>query len=608
MKLKDSDIKSIKRRIRLAEQFNEKELKDKFVRSLELYEGCQWPDRRKYSERSRVVVNYILHVTETSVHSVAFKYPEFTIQPETKEGAGTERVAKAALRWSWNKAGAQRELKRAFKDSKIFGTGVVYQGWLFETWEGERFEDGRPAQVGDEEQDTTPNPSAETYTETVTTAEVREDRWFIKRINPGYFFVNPECDRVFENASYCGYWELRPLEEVKKNKHFQNTRQLKGSTANLNRWFDQIIQREVKDELCVPSDLKRVKLYHYFEKQRRIHAIFCDEHDKPLFIEQWGWEFDKYPFEVIQNPGSEDEFWGMSLPLSIEHQQRELNESRSQLSNFRRMANPKFQTQGNTLSDKAKNELKSADPLVIVEHNGGIPESIIPIQQPTIQPEVYTTEERLLKDMQTIAAIDPYDLGNVPTKRQTTSETQAVQNQGGARMQNDRQEFEDLCARVATDCIRWLKQYSVKTRSIPIYDEQDNVMGWQDFTRDQIVGDYDISVFATSTMAPNSQNQMQDIGFLLQSLNPLLQLLPVAQQSGINLIPLVKQVFNSIPSIRNVNEIIQGLQGTAPQPPQMAMGATPQPGMGQGGVGFPPVDTRTQPDLSQLLGQLQGQQ
>src|SRR5207253_3776252 len=100
-------------------------------------------------------------------------------------------------------------------------------------------------------------------------------------------------------------------------------------------------EAETQDK--IPADVKRVKLYHYYEKARRLHVVMCDEHDKPLMEESWSWQWDRYPFRVRQNVGDTDQFWGIPGPLLIEHQQKELNEARSQLSDHRRRFVPKFQ-------------------------------------------------------------------------------------------------------------------------------------------------------------------------------------------------------------------------------------------------------------------------
>lgn len=557
--LKPEEVRTIWNRLQMAEKHNVRSLRQPMKRALDLYKGLQWPNMDVESPSTRIVCNYILHVIETRVYGVTFRYPRFVITPATEEAETREPIAEAALKYSWRAGRIQDELRRQAKDKELFGLGISLNGWLFETDDG----------VIDETGEKGPK-------------KVRQDRFFARRIFPGNFLVSPECGRELSEAQYCGYWELVPLAEVKKNEHFSNTRGLKGTADNLRSFLDPQKVKQGEE----PNDVKRVKLYHYYEKARQIHVIMSPETPNPLYAEKWTWETGRYPFRVIQGPGDEDTFYAMPMPLLIEHPQREINESRSQLSNHRRMAVPKYQCGPGTLTAKAEAALKSADPLAIVEHNSETPAAIAPIPPHQIQPEVYKTEEIALQDIQAIAAVDQYQLGNAPTKRTPTAEVQAISSTGGARSQNDKQMFENLCAEVARDCIAWLKQNAVKTRQLPIYRKGAQVAQWIDFSRQEIAGEYDIEVAANSTSAPNDADKLQSIAFFIQSVNPLIQLLPMAQQAGINLLPLLKQILKSLPDIEDVDEILQGMQQGAGM--QGLPGALPPGSAAPGAPAQPP--------------------
>lgn len=585
-KLTDSDARNLKNRVQLAERYVEKEQRDKWDRALQLYKGEHFKDLTRARQDNAVVVNYLLHVAETKVCSIAFRYPEFTVLPLTAESRKYVDIANSALRYEWRMSKVQREARRALKDKEIFGTGVVYNGWLFETQDGMRIEDGRQPVEG-EDKDKTPDPdAADEGTTPIPVEEVRTDRFYCKRISPMCFLVDPECGRILDDAEYCGYWELRPLTEVKKNPHFKNTKNLKGTTANLQNYFTGAYRNLAVDD--VPSDVKRVKLYHYYERNRRLHVIFCDEHDKPLYIGNWNWETDSYPFRVLQAPGDEDIFFGMSPLLMVEAPQMEMNEARSQLRRHRRMSVPHFWTRTGNMTRQAREQIKSCIPLGIVETNG---DPINAIPRLDIQPEVYQTEQRALQDIQTISATDQYQMGRPPTKRATEGEVHAIQSLGGARSQDDRQGFEEFCAEIALDCLNWLRQYSTKTRTLPIYDTEGNIRNYfPDFTGDQIKGEFDIEVFVNSTTAPNNADILQGMAFWTQSFPPFLQSVLIAAQNGIDLTDLVRETLKVIPGIRNVDKIMDGFHLPI-APPNTPPGASPggSPGAPPGGPpGMPP--------------------
>jgi hypothetical protein len=578
--LSQADAKKVKCRIRVAEEYAKKHFQKAADRAQKLYDGEHYEDIGKPSSEPRVIVNYIWPMVETLVQSVAFNYPEFTLVPLNQEGAAAEPIAAQAIRHEWRQSKAQRECKRALRDSKITNLGVVYTGWLFET-EGPkpvRMESGRMPVEG-EEQDQTPDlMSAEPAVDQLA---VREDRFLVKRISPKCFLIAPECDSVLENAAYCGHWELWPLEKVKADKRFKNTRQIKGNSKNLKEYFGKAAgESEPLSTGDEKADMLRVQLYHYWERDRRIHAVFCDEHDQPLLVEKWTWKADRYPYRVLRGPGDEDDFFDTPPPLRVEHPQQEINESRTQLSVQRKISNPGYQAVGWSPDQKSKRQMRSGHANRIIEVEK--PLELLPRAQ--VQPEVYQSATQAVQDIQFIGGLNEYQTATPPTKRVTTSEVEAIQQAGGARSSADRQAFEMFCAEVAEDLLAWLQQYSVRTRTLPIYDESGSVTDFKDYSSRDIQGQFSIEVYVGSTSAPNEQDKVKNTGFLLQSLQPF------AEAYQIDLRPLLRDLLRSIPGIRNVEEIV-------PEPQPMMPGMAP-PGMeGQ----EPPMDDEMLNQLAMMM-------
>ena len=519
------------RRLQMGQEYARKKLKRNFERALRLYSGDHYKNTRQVSPTARICINYTMHVIETRTQGVAFRYPRFVLSPGDDQAQQNEAMVQAWLKDSWTAGYIQEELRACKKDSEIYGFGVVQTGWLFETEDGAIVDDGSREGA----------------------RRVRQDRFFAQRMFPGNFLISPEAGRCFRRAQWCGYWEIVPLEEVKANPHFANTRQLKGNADNLKNFLDPE-QRQKND---YPDDIKRVKLFHYFERARRIHVVMCDEHEKVLYAGKW--LFDRYPFRYLQGPGDEDTPYGNSKALMIEHPQKEINEARSQLSDYRKAAVPKLQGGPGVLSEKGRTELKSDIPLAFVEHTSDAPSSIAPIQIPQIQPEVYSTEDKSLSDIQAISAISQYEVGRPPSKRTPGIEVQAIQSLGGARAQNDLQAFEQLCAEVAQDCIEWGQKYALQSRLLPVIPKGQKSPVFLDVGRETITGKYQVEVAAHSTAAPNDADRLQSVAFFIQSINPLIQLLPVAMQYGINLAPLFRQILRALPDIQDVDEILEGL-------------------------------------------------
>ena len=597
-RLSEKEAKNLKQRLKCSEKYMEVAFKRQYDRCLKLYKGEHWPNRRVPSEEHRVVVNYILPNIETKVASYTFAYPEFIVRPETEASAGSADIARDALSYEWRKSDVQREARRAAFDKELFNVGIVITGWRFETDEVCLYDERQPVEGEpiDHEAALAAIEAGEPMPQPVPVDKVRKDEFYCKRLNPKSFRIDPEADWVLNDARYCGYVEIVPLEDVKKDKRYKNTRDLKGTTKNTEAYLDQ--QQRDRDESQRSSDLKRVCIEHYYEMRRRLHVVFCDEHDKPLLVEEWHWEFDRYPFRCMFGPRLQDEFYGTPMVLQMEPMQREINETRSQLHTHRERSVGKLQAARGLVDSAGKKQLRSGEALTLVEHNGAPgSQPIQPIVLPPLQPEVYQSDRTAQQDMSKVSGEDAYQSGLIPGKRLTTSEVGAIQTSGAARMKQDAQQFEEFCSGIAQDCLDWLKQYSVKTRSLPIYDADENVTAWQDYSRADIQGEYDIQVFVGSTQIKNEEDEIKDIGFLFQTLTPFIA------QGLVNAKPLIEQMLKRFTWLRNVQDIVN-----PPPPPMLPGEAGPgSPGAPPGGPGLSPEPGPPGTGLPpELLAQLQG--
>ncbi|MGH7474440.1 MAG: hypothetical protein ACREJW_10895, partial [Candidatus Methylomirabilales bacterium] len=316
-KLTDKEAQAVHRRIEVAISHQKECWLPDAEEAMRFYRGFQWPGSRPSKGRAygvggwgydkiRVTVNQVRPTVETMVSNVAFSYPDFFVRGVNEKGWKNTNVAEQLLRYDWRVLRVQPESKRCLRDRNIYGLGVIHDGWEI----------------------------------AVAGEEIKKDRPFAVRISPVRFYVDPECDADLENALFCGYWEVRSLEEVREDERFSNTRQLKGSYRDDGKGGEY----KESDPSGLSVDEKRVQLFHYYERGRRLHCVYSGEHDKPLLVEDWKWVGDWYPFSVMRVADDEDHFWPTPPIKHIAHAQREINEARTQHSMHRRQLNRKFQT------------------------------------------------------------------------------------------------------------------------------------------------------------------------------------------------------------------------------------------------------------------------
>jgi hypothetical protein len=589
--LTEKDAKRLKHRLKMSERYREQEFRSHYDVSKRLYKGKHW-DARGGSDpdgESRVIVNLIKPIVQRKVAAIGFRYPEFNLTPLTLDSSNRARLATSAMRYQWKISKTQREAVRALHDKEVWGIGIVQTGWHYVTKSGINRKDGREeaATSPDEPLDfeamarevsETGEPSAATPDEEVTC-----DQFYCRRINPWNFLVDPEADWVLDNHEYIAYCEMVPVNVLKKDPRLKNVQGLKGTSRGMNSFLDQDYRDRSEEEH--PTDVKRVKVYHYYEQRRELYVMFTDEHDKPLLVEKWAWDHGRYPFHVLHAAKLQDAWYDDTPVEMVRSQQEELNVTRTMLRNHLRRFTRKYSCARGMLDRTAKHQLKSAIDGAIVEHNGG-PEArvIMPIDHAPIPPELYKSDEWAIRDMHFQTGLTEYESNTVGKTRRTAQEAAQIQQQGGTLAMADAQAFEAFCAEIGEDLLDLMMQYSDKIQSIPIYGPNDNIQEWGEFSKDDIKGEYIVDVHVGSTLPKRSYDLQQTYVGLLQGLVPFAQMPGPNGQPLIKFEILIKKLLEAFPEIRNADEI---LNTAPPDPMQMVQQMMMQ---GQAGQQAPPPE------------------
>jgi hypothetical protein len=588
--LSAKEASKLKQRLKISEKFRNSDFKSHYDTSRRLVKGKTWAEGKgPTTNESRVIVNILKPIVRTKVATIGFRYPEFDLTPMTQQSADRAHIATSAMRYMWKVSKTQREVVRALHDKEVYSFGVVMTGWQFETKAGVVRKDGREevAGEGDDALDFAKMAEMVSKTGEPTTAtppdDIIVDQFYCRRISPWNFLVDPEGDWVLDNHEFLGYIENVPVSQIKKDPRLKNNADLKGDSRGLSTFLDEDVRQ---DETKHPTDIKRVKVYHYFEKARQLYVMFCEEHDKPLLVEKWAWEHGRYPFRILHSMKDEDLFYDDTPVEEVMSQQEELNVTRTALRNHIRRGARKYGVARGMLDRIAKEQLKSSIDGAIVEHNGGPGDKVInPIEHAPLIPEIYKTAEWAMEDVRFMTGLDEYDTNTVGKTRRTAEEVSQIRQAGGSRAQQDAQAFEQLCAEVGEDCLDLMMQYAQRVVSIPVYGPNDNVQAWSGFTADDIKGEYIVDVYIGSTQPKTSVQTQQTYSWLLQTLAPYAQMPdPATGGPTINIKALLKGLLSAFPDIRNVDEI---LTPNPPAPPLAPPGGAPAAPTFPGGVGAP---------------------
>jgi hypothetical protein len=389
---------------------------------------------------------------------------------------------------------------------------------------------------------------------------------------------------------------------VKADPRFKKgvVNRLKGDVQSSYAYLSKDQQDAQEEDL--PSDVKRVRIDHYFEKKRKLHVVFADEEETPLLVEKWYWKHGRYPFRLIFAPGLlEHQFYHRLPPLmQWEHMQKEINLVRSDLATHRRRYKRGYLVQAGALSKNSEEQLQNGeDGRIITMAAGHSKEEIAGLPDLQMNPAVYESDQIAKGDLDALSGTSGFERGSAPTKRLTTTEVNAIEGAGSSKSKTVAQNYEDFVAGTAEDLFDLLQQFSTRMMELPIYNEQDQVAGFEPTTASEIQGDYQFTTYVGSTQQPQREGIIEKIGFLFQALQPY------AQAGVINIKPLIEQLLSLMPEIRDVGAIVGS------QNPEMGMappggpmpgpeGAPPPPGME--GMGGGPAPGQIPDDLLAQLG------
>jgi hypothetical protein len=506
-----------------------------------------------------VPINRFFSYGRSMIPQVYFRSPKVTVTATRPELVAHALVVEAIDNWLIDETRLKETLKTACLHAYLCGIGPLKLGF-------------------DSEYGFLPEQAVDKNLSTITQMARTEERRieYNTNIKPGMpwaLAVLPED--IIVPWGYKDHWSLpwiahriyRPLEDIKQDQKYRNTKRLKGTRhADINT--HQNIFSKNKDiviaELWEIRDLRKREVVVISEDQLLLKA------PDALQIESHNYEF------LIFNEDPEY-FWGIPDARILEPQQLELNEVRTQTQRHRKISLLKFlYLKGAVTSTELKKFLSgTVGPAVEIEGES-LANSILPLQ-PHIPPELWQEANVISNDMRESLGFSENQLGAYSAKRENVTATEAMEvaRSSGTRT-NERK---DIMSDLLVDIIRKWNQYIFS-----FWDEErvSKIVGprgqvfWVRYTGDELRGEYSLHIDPES-------------GFPLTS--------DVRRQLGDGLLksyggdPLIDQIGLRKHHLSQYEDVAPGISGLiqAPQPSPEALAAQErQPGpLGMGGAGNP---------------------
>ena len=450
---------------------------------------------KKSTNKVNAVSNMIFSTIETIKPIMLSSYPKISVMPRGEANFSKSRIIQYALDYEWKRANMFSKLMQTVHNSLEFCTGVVGVFWNGSLHNG----------LGDVE---------------------------AKVISPWNFFIDPSAVTIQE-AEYCMYATYKSVGEIIKaypNKAEEIKRQVTNEKDKYlsfgNSEGDQIgksvlyIEAYMRDYSTIQDtdeDGNKVTKLKYPKGRRTIIAgdILLEDGSNPYMD-------GKFPFAELPCYKMPHSFWGLSeVEQIISPQKYLIDVTNSVIENAGLMANPVWVADKNC--GVAVNSLTNQRGLVIRKNPGTTIERQNP---PSIPAYVLQTVDMLKYDIQQISGVFDTVKGERTVGVSAASAIRALNEQAEGRIKLKVQNLEMFIAEVGDLWLSRIQQFWESKRTVRITGsdipndiETMTSEGYQldpqtyvrfaYIDKDDVDGDFDIDVFAGSTMYTNKSAELQ---------------------------------------------------------------------------------------------------
>lgn len=395
-------------------------------------------------------VNIVFSILRSMVPQVYFKNPQVTVTP-TRPGLEFElhaRLVEDIDNWLLRELDIKYQLKRMITDGFLCGIGNGFFGY------DSQFGFSQAQMVG---------AAGESDTLTDSKGDRIEYESQISSGMPWFLRARPEdvvypwgCESA-TNSEWVAMRVFRPVNDIKADKKYKNTNDLKGSFVQRRTQVNGVIRDEFDD-----GDLKDhewVELWQIHDaKTKQILAMVMD-HDKWLREEEDLLQVEGLPVETLVFNPDPDFIYGIPDARIIEPQLLELNEIRTQAMKHRRIDILKFLYKKGAIKKPALERLLSEDVQagVEIEADSDIRNAVTPLTPGAsgILADLEKMGEVVRRDVREMVGFSRSTAGEYQGKTHISAkETDVVAAANQIRLDERR----DIVADVLTKIIRRINQ------------------------------------------------------------------------------------------------------------------------------------------------------
>ena len=485
---KDEKLNIIKARIDHSEQIM-KEEKDTYWKTCrDFYDGHHWPKELKDKIHT---INLIWATVKTQLASQYFRNPEFSLKPTKQEFEGPiQQLTEAILRYHCKKA-LLKQVARSVVQATFTDMGIMT--WGCDT----RFDDDN----------------------------IQEDSFYFKRIRPEDFLVDHSSGiQIFEKLPWFAESEYMKKEEVARKWNVKlDDINPSESTGDIDEEYEKQ-QRQGFTSPEVTEDMKRVKVYRFYDRDDGKLYIYGKGHDEFWDIEEYT---DPEPYAVLKYDERSKGFYPNPEIWHLIDSQKEIEIAASMLSEHMKRSARKLAAQEGMIDPENMKKLEGAATGIIVETKKPPAGTFAPIDMGQADSSIYNHAGMQQGYFDQIAGVNIAKRGGADQKKQTATAEAIIDKYAMNRSSDRMSTLSDFMAKVGKGFLDTIQNNLSIPGVIKIADEQGGQMWASYIPSIDIVGDYECEVRIGETAPKDDALERQQFVGMLK----VLQESPLVLQS-----------------------------------------------------------------------------
>ncbi len=565
-------VKRVLDRITAANKVYERWEEEYHCSRLENYwKGKQWAGYPEDFAKDKYTINLVFPTIEIKLPSLLFYTPKVKVEPRPAhvDDLNSEAGDRAKL--------AQDTIQTFVDDPKVhfkmqtllglrdaeFRFGVCEVGYSADWIDNPNA--GKPVLKDDSE-----DPMQDSKGESVVQPGQipQREQLFVKWIPAQTVRCSVSGRNVTEENDWIGYYEWHYLEDVKRNKKYSNTRELKAGGQLKDHPNDE-------DQMERERHAGMVKLWKIWNLRQNAKSVVVEGHDKFLLEDE---SFSYFPLAVLKYYEILREFYPLPPTANWISPQDEMNETRDGQKVHRQRFKRRYTYRTGAIDQPELDKLETGGDGVYAMANQDNPIQAVP-DAPLDPGNTVLQVQQTLADFMQISGVSGEQRG--VTEAETATQANIIDVRSRIRESYTRKQvgdwLGDIC-RLILLCVREKMQlpFWVQIHADPFAGDQaglaQTAQSWQQLTAEQLGNlDVDVSVEVAS-LSPVSED-MERQTWMTQVLplitNPTIALVMSASE------PLLRKTLKyfGITSVSEINEIKKVLQLVVMMQAQSALGA-----------------------------------